>query len=73
VIDFKDDNLNECKNNIFDISCEDQYLILKKKLTQDEKIVGLGERAYRILKNRHKFTMYNSDPRGYKDSVSNCL
>lgn len=66
LINFNSDDLKESNNSIFDISCEDQYIILKKKLTQNEKIVGLGEKAYSVLKNRHKFTMYNSDPNGYK-------
>ncbi len=68
VINFSNDDLNGDNNIIFDIDYndDDRCLIIKKELKQNEKIIGLGEKAYDILKNRHKFTMYNSDPEGYK-------
>ncbi len=69
LINFDDTNLGGNNQNLdLDINYDggNQYIIIKKKLKQDEKIIGLGEKAFDILKNRHSFTMYNSDPVGYK-------
>ncbi len=69
VINFDSISLKEDNQNIdfnIDYDDENKYITVKKNLNQNEKIIGLGEKAYDILKNRHNFTMYNSDPGGYR-------
>ena len=71
LINFNDKELNEIKNfndNIFDIKYDNynECIVIRKNISQEEKFLGLGEKAFDILKNRHVFTMYNSDLGGYK-------
>lgn len=60
--------LTRNKNIFSDIFYDEneQCLVIKKSYDLKEKFIGLGEKAYKILKNRGIFTMYNTDPSGYE-------
>lgn len=68
LITFDEDNLEESDvNNNLDINYnkDEGVLIIKIPLKQYDRVLGLGEKAYSILRNRNKFTMYNTDSQPY--------
>ncbi len=53
-------------NNEFSFSESDGSSYFVKKIDINERIVGLGEKAKRVIKNREHLIFYNYDQGGYK-------
>ncbi|MEM3851896.1 MAG: alpha-glucosidase MalA [Methanomassiliicoccales archaeon] len=45
---------------------EGKSIVIRKKLSIDEKLLGYGEKAFEIDRKRLRLTMWNNDPGGYR-------